>query len=142
MANPKENQLYYFSQYACFYYSASNAPWEAAYINCFDKAMKQIGRIIFTYEGATIPAEQTNRMDPSFGVIMYYPLSRFDDVINLLRYAVNNQNCPTEETKQNEPKKCEVVQEEQSLLFSVNEEINVWALCHNLWVPNGAQYHV
>lgn len=129
-------QLHYFSQYACLYYSASSNPWEAAYINCFDKAMVQKGRIIFTYPDMAIPAGQNNRMDASFGVVIYYPLSRFNDVINQLRYAVNNQNCTAPETG------CEVVQEEQSLFFSVNESFNVWALCNNLYVPNGAQYHV
>lgn len=134
--NNDHTHLHYFCQYQCFYYSASSNPWEAAYINCFDENYKQVGRIIFVYPDQTAPAGQSNRMDASFGVVIYYHLSRFDDVINLLRYAVNNQNC------HGENKNCAVNLEKQSLFFSVNEELNVWAICNNLPVANGAQYHV
>lgn len=134
--NNNHTQLHYFCQYQFFYYSASSNPWEAAYINCFDEQYTQKGRIIFTYPGATIPVGQHNRMDASFGVIIYYPLERFNDVINLLRYAANNQNC----NGNNED--CSVRLELQSLFFSVNEELNTWALCSNLPLANGAQYHV
>lgn len=134
--NNDHTQVHYFCQYQCFYYSASSSPWEAAYINCFDENKTQKGRIIFIYPGAAISPGQVNRMDASFGVVIYYPLQRFDDVINLLRYAVNNQNC------NNNGDNCAVKPEEESLFFSVNEADNVWAVCNNLYVPNGAQYHV
>lgn len=134
--NNNHTHVHYFCQYQCLYYSASSNPWEAAYIECFDEHMKQVGRIIFTYPEATAPSNQVNRMDASFGVVIYYPLPRFNDVINLLRYAANNQNCNMDNEN------CEVKLEKQSLLFSVNEELNTWAICNNLYMANGAQYHV
>lgn len=130
--------LYYFCRYQAFYYSASSNPWEAAYINCFDSSSKQVGRIIFTNPDTPVPAGQTNRMDASFGVVIYYPLSRFNDVVNLLRYAVNNNYCDCSTKKE----KHEVQPEEQSVFFSVNEELNTWALCNNHYMAVGAQYHV
>lgn len=132
-----ETQLFYFSQYTCFYYSASSNPWEAAYINCFDVAGQQVGTIVFTYDGATIPPGQTNRIDGGL-VKLYYPLSRYNDVVNLLRYAVNTHYCDCSSSNP-EPRNLPV--EAQSLFFSVNEAMDIWALCNNLHMAVGAQYH-
>jgi hypothetical protein len=142
-----ETQLFYFCQYTCFYYSASSAPWEAAYINCFDEKGKQVGRIVFTYEGAAIPPDQHNRIDPPDNttgpdgkVVMYYPLSRYNDVVNQLRYAVNRYYCDC--NQHSNPKELHNMPfESQTLYLSVNKTLNIWAICNNLHMAAGAQYH-
>jgi hypothetical protein len=134
-----ETQLFYFCQYTCFYYSASSNPWEAAYINCFDIEGQQVGIIIFTYEGATIPAGQENRIEGGL-VKLYYPLSRYNDVVNLLRYAVNTHYCDCKPGSHAEPHNVKL--EPQSVYFSINMGMNIWALCNNLHMAVGAQYHV
>lgn len=128
---------FYFCQYTCFYYSTSSNPWEAAYINCFDENGQQVGTIVFTYDGATPPAGQSNRMEGGL-VKLYYPLSRYNDVVNLLRYAENTHYCDCNSGNP-EPRKLPL--EPQSVFFSVNEHMNTWALCNNLRMAVGAQYH-
>jgi hypothetical protein len=143
----KETQLFYFCQYTCFYYSASSAPWEAAYINCFDENEKQVGVIVFTYEGVTAPPDQVNRINPPDAttapaglVVIYYPLSRYNDVVNQLRYAVNTHYCDcSQHGNPNEPHNMPL--EKQTLYFSVNTALNTWAICNNLRMAAGAQYH-
>jgi hypothetical protein len=129
-----------FNEYQVFYYSQSSNPWEAAYINCFQnddpKNVVQTGVIIFTYpEGTTLPGQenpvpgsfpptQVNKLEKRDGkdfFTIYYDISRFDDVINLLRYCVDGK---------------------QSMWVSANATNHVWALRNNLHVPLGAQYHV
>lgn len=133
----KDTQLFYFCQYTCFYYSASSNPWEAAYINCFDIEGQQVGTIVFTYEGSVIPVGQGNRIDGEL-VKLYYPLSRYNDVVNLLRYAVNTHYC---DCNAGNPAPHPLPLEQQSVFFSVNEPMNIWALCNNLHMAVGAQYH-
>jgi hypothetical protein len=137
METNNETQLFYFCQYTCFYYSTSSAPWEAAYINCFDIEGQQVGTIVFTYEGATIPAGQENRIEGGL-VKLYYPLGRYNDVVNLLRYAVNTHYCDCA-SGNTEPHNLPL--EPKPVFFSVNEAMNIWALCNNLRMAVGAQYH-
>jgi hypothetical protein len=142
-----ETQLFYFCQYTCFYYSTSSALWEAAYINCFNENEKQVGRIVFTYDGITPPPDQRNRIDPPNSttgpdgmVVIYYPLSRYNDVVNQLRYTVNRHYCDCNRHGNNtEPHNMPL--ENQTLYLSVNEPLNIWAICNNLRMAAGAQYH-
>ncbi len=140
-------QDFYFCQYTCFYYSASSNPWEAAYINCFNENEKQVGRIVFTYDGITPPLDQHNRIDPANSTtgpdgmaVIYYPLSRYNDVVNQLRYAVNRNYCDcNQHGNSKEPHNMPF--ENQTLYISVNKTMNIWAICNNLRVVAGAQYH-
>lgn len=80
----------FFSHYQVHYYSRSNGsamhPEEAAYINCFDDNDKQTGAIVFVYDADPLPANQVN--DGNGVMILYYRLHRFNDIINVLRYAL------------------------------------------------------
>jgi hypothetical protein len=131
-----ETRLFPFCRYSCFYYSASSNPWEAAHINCFDVEGLQVGTLVFTYDGAAVPAGQENRIEGGL-VKLYYPLSRYNDVVNLLRYAVNTHY--DDSGKNPQPHNLPV--EPQSVFFSVNEGMNIWALVNNLRMTVGAQYH-
>lgn len=132
------NELVYFCQYQCFYYGASSNAWEAAYINCFDENKKQVGRIIFLQPGIPVPPGQVNRIEPAYGVVIYFPLAQFNDVVNLLRHAVNTHYCSC----RGDGEKHEAILEKESMFFSVNEPMNIWAICNNHYMAVGAQYHV
>ena len=134
-----------FEEYTVHYYSQSSAPWEAAYINCFEKTDPntgeggaQVGYIVFTYQQyaplpgqeplantTNMPTNQMNRLESASRgrdfFVIYYDLARFDDVINILRYCKNG---------------------DKSMVVSADPLNHVWALCNNLRVPNGAQYNV
>jgi hypothetical protein len=144
----KTTIFFYFNEYTVHYYSQSSAPWEAAYINCFqnckDEAERQVGKIVFTYpNGSVLPGQenplpgsvptnilagQMNHIEtaadgkPFFAI--YYDISRFNDVVNQLRYAVVD-NCKDSK---------------QSMLVSADIKNHVWALCNNLRTHVGAQY--
>jgi Ulp1 family protease len=136
-----------FNEYSVHYYSQSSNPWEAAYINCFqnckDEKKRQAGIIMFTYtDGTMLPGQEnpapgyiassilagqvnhleTRESEPFF--VIYYNLSRFDDIINLLRYAMLD-NCDAGE---------------KSMCVSADAINHVWALCNNLRPKVGAQY--
>jgi hypothetical protein len=65
-----------FDGYKVWYYSGH--PYEAlVYVY---QGTKYAGRIVFFKDGATIPPNASNP-EPS----IHYPLSRFDDVMNILR---------------------------------------------------------
>jgi hypothetical protein len=136
---PINAELIYFNKYTVHYFSQSSAPWEAAYINCFyeeeEKESRHTGYIIFTYPNATllpgqesetsplptkIPAGQHNHLDsnraPFF--VIYYDISRFGDVMNLLQHCVAAA---------------------QSMVVSADPVAHVWALCNNERVPVGAR---
>jgi hypothetical protein len=103
----------YIEQYQVFYYSASSDQQEAAYINCFDTKMNQVGVIKFLYDNVAL---RPNSMVPNVGAVIHYHLNRFNDVIGLLenaRYGV------------------------QSMLISFDAANNIFALCNNLYVPVG-----
>lgn len=140
-----------FNEYTVFYYSQSNPLNEAAYINCFMSKVNQdpihVGTLVFTYPNGTTPPgqetadlsklptnmipEQKNRLEPNRGYdyfVMYYDLSRFDDVINLLRYAFDRNLSDSQG-------------DELSMMVSANPEKHIWALCNNLHPAVGAQYH-
>lgn len=132
-----------FEEYTVHYYSQSSNPWEAAYINCFEKtengvAGRQAGVLVFTYPQHTtlpgqepaatkptdMPASQINKLEKVQGkyfFTMYYDIKRFNDVINILRYC---KNAPG------------------SMAVSANPFAHVWALCNILRVENGVQYNV
>jgi hypothetical protein len=146
----KTTTFFYFNEYTVHYYSQSSNPWEAAFINCFQNCKEErerhVGIIVFTYpNGSLLPGQepalpaaiptnilagQVNHIEtaadgkPFFTI--YYDISRFNDVVNLFRYAVVD-NCAT--TK-------------QSLLVSADTKNHVWALCNNLRPQVGAQYKV
>ena len=146
----KSTTIFYFNEYTVHYYSQSSAPWEAAYINCCKNCKgepeRYTGRIVFTYANGTllpgqekpvggqvptdIPAGQMNHIEtapdgkPFFAI--YYDISRFNDVINQLRYAVED-NCNTQK---------------QSMFVSADTKNHVWALGNNLRPGVGAQYKV
>ena len=65
-----------FDSYKLWYYSGHKFP---AHIQCFDE-LKPSGNITFYKDGDTAPA---NKRDD---FTIYYPMSRFDDVITILRY--------------------------------------------------------
>ncbi len=141
--NPlKEAILIPFNEYTVHYFSQSSAPWEAAYINCFQNKgnndVDQVGYIVFTYPMGTMPPGQenpnmsyyptnvlngqVNRLEPERGrdfFLIYYELQRFDDVINQLRYCVN---------------------QEGSMFASCDPFNHVWAICNNLHMTSGNQY--
>lgn len=134
-----------FEEYTVHYYSQSSAPWEAAYINCFEKTDpvtsqpgRQAGVLIFTYPQHThlpgqepagakptdMPSAQVNKLELRDGknfFTLYYDLKRFNDVINILRYCKNAEG---------------------SMAVSADAVAHVWALCNILRVQNGVQYAV
>ena len=139
----KNAKLLYFDDYTVHYYSQSSAPWEAAYINCFQgngKATRQAGYIVFTYPDGTalpgqenpvggtpftrIPTGQVNHLEQRDGqdfFVIYYDISRFNDVVNQLRYCANGN---------------------QTMFVSADPTNHVWALGNNLHVALAAQYKV
>jgi hypothetical protein len=135
----KEAVLIAFNEYTVHYFSQSSNPWEAAYINCFQKNEKnevmQVGYIVFTYDNGTlppgqensnptflptsIPSTQYNHLEPERQkdfFVMYYALQRFDDVINLLRCSVH---------------------QEGSVFASCDPFNHVWAIVNNLHLEVG-----
>ena len=133
-----------FNEYNVHYYSQSSAPWEAAYISCFQNNgpddIRQVGYMVFTYPQhiivpgqeptpipgvpVDIPGTQMNYLEQRDGhdfFVMYYALNRFNDVVNMLRYCNNGSG---------------------SMIVSANPFAHVWALCNNLHIPNGAQFQV
>lgn len=136
-------KIIFFDNYTVHYYSQSSAPWEAAYINCFQtdgKGQRQAGYLVFTYEDGTalpgqenpangtsissILAGQVNRLEKRDGkdfFVIYYHLSRFNDVVNLLRFCAKGS---------------------QSMFVSADPTNHVWALGNNYHVELGAQYRV
>lgn len=67
-----------FDAYKFWYYRGH--PYEAL-IYCY-KVGKYVGRIVFFKDDANIPANANYPSGPS----IHYPVSRFNDVINILRY--------------------------------------------------------
>lgn len=141
----KDAIIIFFEEYTVHSYSQSSAPWEAAYINCFEKtdavtglAGRQCGVLVFTYPQHThlpgqepaagkptdMPSSQVNHLEKRDGkdfFVLYYDLKRFNDVINILRYC---KNAPG------------------SMAVSADAINHVWALCNILRAENGAQYNV
>ncbi len=138
----KDATIIHFNEYTVHYYSQSSNPWEAAYINCFQKDGKeeivQVGYIIFTYPNGTnlpgqepptsvniltsTPLDQVNHLEPERGrdfFVIYYSLERFDDVINQLRFAF----------KQN-----------KSVFASCDPLNHIWDIGNNLHLEVGNQY--
>jgi len=139
----KDAKIIFFDNYTVHYYSQSSAPWEATYINCFQtdgKNQRQTGTLVFTYIDSTtlpgqenpvggtsatsIPVGQVNRLEKRDGkdfFVIYYDLSRFNDVINLLRFCAKGN---------------------QSMFVSADLINHVWALGNNNHMEVGAQYKV
>ena len=67
-----------FDSYRIWY--SSRHPYEA-HIYCY-KATKLVGRIVFFKDDTAIPPNANQPSGPS----IHYPISRFNDVINILRY--------------------------------------------------------
>jgi hypothetical protein len=108
-------EFIYIEQYQVFYYSASSDQQEAAYINCFDSKKHQVGVIKFLYDTVSLRA---NTIVPNIGAVIHYHLSRFNDVIGLLKHGKQGA---------------------QSMLISFDSANNVFALCNNLYVPVGSK---
>ena len=108
-----DTKYFYIEQYQVFYYSGSSDKEEAAYINCFDSKMNQVGIIKFLYD--QIPL-RPDVIIPNIGAIIHYHLSRFNDVIGLLEHGKGGY---------------------QSMFISFDEANGVYALCNNLYVPVG-----
>lgn len=139
----KDAKIIFFDNYTVHYYSQSSAPWEAAYVNCFQtdgKNQRQAGYLVFTYlDGTALPGQenpvggtsvtsilagQVNHLEKRDGkdfFVLYYDLSRFNDVINLLRFCAKGN---------------------QSMCVSADPTNHVWALGNNYHVEVGAQYKV
>jgi len=143
--------IIFFNEYTVHYYSQSSNPWEAAYINCFEtnkKTTRQAGTIVFTYPEGTVPPGQENSLagflptsippsqinhlelrDGENFFVIYYSLTRFDDVINQLRYAADRNRLDNAGDK-------------LSMFVSADTAAHVWALGNNLHLPVGAQYKI
>jgi hypothetical protein len=139
-----------FNEYAVHYYSQSSAAWEAAYIVCFqhcnETENRPAGRIVFTYpNGSILPGQENQKPTDSPTTILagqcnhietdssgkpyfvlYYDISRFNDIVNLLRYAVTDD--------------CNKFKE--SVFISADPVNHVWAICNNHRPQTGAQYKV
>jgi hypothetical protein len=143
----KDATLIFFNDYTVHYYSQSSAPWEAAYINCFQNCDgendRYTGRIVFTYPHHSQPpgqesvepgtvteilAGQVNHLEKDAAgkdyFVIYYDINRFNDVINLLRFAITDV----------------CAENKKSMFVSANPDAHVWALCNNLHMLVGAQY--
>jgi hypothetical protein len=138
--NPLKNELeILFNEYTVFYYSQSSTPWEAAFINCFQKTGgkegPQVGRLVFTYPEGTTPtgqehpatglrdSSQVNRIIKVDTIedffVLYYDISRFNDVINLL------QNCKNVE---------------DTMRVTVDKVRHTWSLVHIKRMPLGNHF--
>ena len=111
-------QFFHFQEFTVFYYSTSGTSKEAAYINCFNDKKEQVGSLRFFYDGAPLPANaiQTSPTAPTMAV-MNYALSRFSNVLELLRSAKAGA---------------------QAMVISADVTPNIYALCNNLHVPAGS----
>jgi hypothetical protein len=64
------------------WHASGNSPVTGAAIECF-KMGSRVGTLYFYKDDIALPP---NDNDPTFGIRLYLPLTRFGDIINTVRY--------------------------------------------------------